>query len=156
MTSKVCWVSGRVQGVYYRGTTVMRARELGIRGYVRKSAAWAGSMVLAQGEMPRFAALIEWLWIGSSARESPRWRARRRGDSAAGGIYVRMSHGVGTQIIRTRPTCPAPEHQVRIVAAAEAAVIAGQCARVVVVLLLQIETQDREPMWMFGLLCTSS
>ena len=30
MTSKLCWVSGRVQGVYYRGTTVTRARELGI------------------------------------------------------------------------------------------------------------------------------
>lgn len=66
MTSKVCWVSGRVQGVYYRGTTVMRARELGIRGYVRNRPDGRVE-VLAQGEDAAVAALIEWLWIGSSA-----------------------------------------------------------------------------------------
>ena len=35
MICKLCWVSGRVQGVYYRGAAAGRARELGIHGYAR-------------------------------------------------------------------------------------------------------------------------
>ena len=30
-----CWVSGRVQGVYFRGATQRRAEELGVTGYAR-------------------------------------------------------------------------------------------------------------------------
>jgi len=30
-----CWVSGRVQGVFFRGATQARMRELGVRGWVR-------------------------------------------------------------------------------------------------------------------------
>jgi acylphosphatase len=66
MTSKLCWVNGRVQGVYYRGTTVTRARELGIRGYVRNLPDGRVE-VLAQGEDAAVAAFIQWLWIGSIA-----------------------------------------------------------------------------------------
>jgi acylphosphatase len=66
MTSKFCWVSGRVQGVYYRGTTVTRARELAIRGYVRNLPDGRVE-VLAQGEDAAVAAFIQWLWIGSIA-----------------------------------------------------------------------------------------
>ena len=66
MTSKICWVSGRVQGVYYRGTTVTRARELGISGYARNLPDGRVE-VLAQGEEAAVATFIQWLWIGSSA-----------------------------------------------------------------------------------------
>ncbi|HEY6453887.1 MAG TPA: acylphosphatase [Steroidobacteraceae bacterium] len=66
MTSKICWVSGRVQGVYYRGTTVTRAREMGIIGYVRNLPDGRVE-VLAQGEDAAVAAFIQWLWIGSIA-----------------------------------------------------------------------------------------
>jgi acylphosphatase len=66
MVSKICWISGRVQGVYYRGTTVMRARELGISGYARNLRDGRVE-VLAQGEDAAVAAFIQWLWIGSIA-----------------------------------------------------------------------------------------
>jgi acylphosphatase len=64
--SKVCWVSGRVQGVYYRGTAVQRARELGISGYARNLPDGRVE-VLAQGETMAVAAFVEWLWVGSVA-----------------------------------------------------------------------------------------
>ncbi len=68
MASKICWVSGRVQGVYYRGTTVARAREMGISGYARNLPDGRVE-VLAQGEDAAVAAFIQWLWIGSSASQ---------------------------------------------------------------------------------------
>jgi acylphosphatase len=64
--AKLCWVSGRVQGVYYRGTAVSRAREMGITGYARNLADGRVE-VLAQGPEAAVAAFIEWLWIGSGA-----------------------------------------------------------------------------------------
>ena len=66
VTSKLCWVSGRVQGVYYRGTAVSRARELGISGYARNLPDGRVE-VLAQGSEAAVAAFVQWLWIGSSA-----------------------------------------------------------------------------------------
>jgi acylphosphatase len=66
MASKICWVSGRVQGVYYRGTTAGRARELGIRGYARNLPDGRVE-VLVQGPDAAVEAFIQWLWIGSSA-----------------------------------------------------------------------------------------
>ncbi len=64
--SKMCWVSGRVQGVYYRGTAVSRARELGIGGYARNLPDGRVE-VLVQGTEAAVAAFVHWLWIGSSA-----------------------------------------------------------------------------------------
>ena len=66
MTSKLCWVSGRVQGVYYRGTALNRAREMGIAGYARNLPDGRVE-VLVQGEDAAVAAFIQWLWVGSSA-----------------------------------------------------------------------------------------
>jgi acylphosphatase len=63
---KICWVSGRVQGVYYRGTAAQRARELGVTGYA-KNLADGRVEVLACGEAAAVAAFIEWLWTGSTA-----------------------------------------------------------------------------------------
>ena len=71
MTSKICRVSGRVQGVYYRGTAVRRAREMGISGYARNLPD-GGVEVLAQGADGAVAAFIQWLWIGSSASKVTR------------------------------------------------------------------------------------
>ncbi len=63
---KKCWVSGRVQGVYYRGAASVRARELGIVGYA-KNLPDGRVEVLAYGDPEAVAAFIEWLWVGSSA-----------------------------------------------------------------------------------------
>jgi acylphosphatase len=60
------WVGGRVQGVYYRATVAGRARELGVRGYARNTPDGRVE-VLACGDDAAVEALVEWLWIGSSA-----------------------------------------------------------------------------------------
>jgi len=62
----MCWVSGRVQGVYYRGTAVSRARDLGVAGYARNLPDGRVE-VLVQGAEAAVEAFIQWLWIGSSA-----------------------------------------------------------------------------------------
>ncbi|HUN72894.1 MAG TPA: acylphosphatase [Steroidobacteraceae bacterium] len=66
MDCKKCWVSGRVQGVYYRGATAARARELGVSGYA-KNLPDGRVEVLAYAEPQVLAIFIDWLWIGSSA-----------------------------------------------------------------------------------------
>ena len=55
-----------MQGVYYRGTAVSRAREMGIAGYARNLPDGRVE-VLAQGADAAVAAFIQWLWVGSSA-----------------------------------------------------------------------------------------
>lgn len=66
MVCKVCLVSGRVQGVFYRATCQRRARELGVRGYA-KNLPDGRVEVLACGEPEPVRAFIEWLWEGSAA-----------------------------------------------------------------------------------------
>lgn len=66
MICRRCLVSGRVQGVFYRGTAAQRARELGVRGYARNLPDGRVE-VLACGESQVVQAFVEWLWIGSSA-----------------------------------------------------------------------------------------
>jgi acylphosphatase len=59
-------VSGRVQGVFYRASTASKARELGVTGHARNLP--DGSVeVMACGESESVRALLEWLWIGSTA-----------------------------------------------------------------------------------------
>jgi acylphosphatase len=66
VTSKLCWVSGRVQGVYYRGTAVSRARAAGLSGYARNLPDGRVE-VLVQGPDAAVAVFVQWLWIGSLA-----------------------------------------------------------------------------------------
>ena len=66
MICKKCLVSGRVQGVFYRGTAAQRARELGVRGYARNLPD-GRVQVLACGEEEAVGEFVSWLWIGSSA-----------------------------------------------------------------------------------------
>ncbi|MGH8280131.1 MAG: acylphosphatase [Gammaproteobacteria bacterium] len=63
---KHCFVSGRVQGVYYRASTGRRARELKITGYARNLADGRVE-VLACGAPAAVAELCEWLWDGPPA-----------------------------------------------------------------------------------------
>jgi acylphosphatase len=62
-TSRRCFVSGRVQGVYFRASTAACARQLGVTGYARNLDDGRVE-VLACGEEAAVAALCEWLWEG--------------------------------------------------------------------------------------------
>jgi acylphosphatase len=61
-----CYVSGRVQGVFYRASTSQRAQTLGCRGYARNLADGRVE-VLAVGDPAAVNALVEWLWQGPPA-----------------------------------------------------------------------------------------
>jgi acylphosphatase len=63
---KLCLVSGRVQGVFYRASTVRRATELGVAGYARNLSDGRVE-VLVCGEPRAVGQLIEWLWEGPPA-----------------------------------------------------------------------------------------
>ncbi|MCC6997311.1 MAG: acylphosphatase [Deltaproteobacteria bacterium] len=52
-------VEGRVQGVYFRGSTEEVARRLGVRGWVRNRDDGAVEL-LAEGEPAALEALVEW------------------------------------------------------------------------------------------------
>ena len=63
---KLCLVSGRVQGVFYRASTVRLATELGVTGYA-KNLPDGRVEVLVCGERQAVDTLVEWLWKGPSA-----------------------------------------------------------------------------------------
>lgn len=66
---RVCrrfFVSGRVQGVFYRATIARAARELAIVGYARNLSDGRVE-VLACGAIAALDALMRALWAGSSA-----------------------------------------------------------------------------------------
>ena len=64
MIARVCRVSGRVQGVFFRAATRARAEELGVTGYARNLP--DGTVeVLAYGAEAAVQALCAWLWQGS-------------------------------------------------------------------------------------------
>jgi len=82
MISRMCWVSGRVQGVFYRGTAAARAREMGVAGYARNLPDGRVE-VLAQGEPAQVEAFIQWLWIGSVASKVTAVEVRDAADTPA-------------------------------------------------------------------------
>jgi acylphosphatase len=63
-----CYVSGRVQGVFYRASTRQKATELGCTGYARNLSDGRVE-VLAVGEPPAVQSLLDWLWRGPPASE---------------------------------------------------------------------------------------
>ncbi len=62
--AKLCRVTGRVQGVFYRASTQAQARKLGVTGYAKNLT--DGSVeVLAVGSAAQVDVLVQWLWQGS-------------------------------------------------------------------------------------------
>ncbi|HZF17568.1 MAG TPA: acylphosphatase [Steroidobacteraceae bacterium] len=59
-------VSGRVQGVFYRASAAAKARELGVTGHARNLPDGRVE-VMACGDPVSVQALLDWLWVGSSA-----------------------------------------------------------------------------------------
>jgi len=66
MICRRSFVSGRVQGVFYRATCVRKAQSLGLAGFARNLADGRVE-VLACGEAAAVDALVAWLWEGSPA-----------------------------------------------------------------------------------------
>lgn len=66
MIARRCFVSGRVQGVFYRASTRQRAGLLGVTGYARNLPDGRVE-VLACGEPAAVAALCAWLREGPPA-----------------------------------------------------------------------------------------
>jgi acylphosphatase len=64
--ARLCLVSGRVQGVFYRASTRARALELGVTGHARNLPDGRVE-VLACGAPQAVEALCRWLWQGSPA-----------------------------------------------------------------------------------------
>jgi acylphosphatase len=52
-------IHGRVQGIFFRGTALERARELGLTGWVRNRLDGTVELV-AEGDAPGLAALKDW------------------------------------------------------------------------------------------------
>ena len=66
---KICikaTISGKVQGVFFRDSTVKKAHQLKLTGWVRNTSDGNVELV-ACGEQDRIATLTEWLWQGSRA-----------------------------------------------------------------------------------------
>jgi acylphosphatase len=66
MICRRSFVSGRVQGVFYRATCVRKAQSLGIAGFARNLDDGRVE-VLACGEPAAIDEFIAWLWVGSAA-----------------------------------------------------------------------------------------
>lgn len=62
------WVSGRVQGVFFRASAREQALRLNLRGYA-KNLPDGRVEVLASGEPIALASLEEWLWQGPLGAE---------------------------------------------------------------------------------------
>ncbi len=65
MICRRCYISGRVQGVWYRGSTQQRAAALGLTGYARNLPDGRVE-VLVCGTQGAVDSLCEWLWQGAS------------------------------------------------------------------------------------------
>jgi len=62
-TAVKCWVSGKVQGVWYRQSTLEMASHLGITGWARNLSDGRVELV-ACGEETKIQRFKEWLWEG--------------------------------------------------------------------------------------------
>ena len=64
LIARRCYISGRVQGVFYRASTRQKAVELGCAGYACNLDDGRVE-VLAIGEPHAVQSLLDWLWRGS-------------------------------------------------------------------------------------------
>lgn len=68
LVARQCFVSGRVQGVFYRASARQQAIELGLTGYARNLPDGRVE-VLAVGEATAVKSLIDWLGRGPPAAQ---------------------------------------------------------------------------------------
>lgn len=63
-----CYISGKVQGVWYRSSTQQQAQQLNVTGYARNLADGRVEL-LACGEESALSALKDWCWQGPRLAE---------------------------------------------------------------------------------------
>ncbi|WP_407700615.1 acylphosphatase [Steroidobacter gossypii] len=68
LIARRCFISGRVQGVFFRASTRQKATELGCAGYARNLPDGRVE-VLAVGEPQAVQSLVDWLWQGPPAAD---------------------------------------------------------------------------------------
>jgi acylphosphatase len=68
IVARRCYVSGRVQGVFFRASTRQKAIDLGCAGYARNLPDGRVE-VLAVAEPDAVQSLIDWLWQGPPAAQ---------------------------------------------------------------------------------------
>lgn len=68
MVCQRCFISGRVQGVFYRATATRKAKELNITGHA-KNLSDGRVEILACGDKESVAAFCDWLWQGSDTAQ---------------------------------------------------------------------------------------
>lgn len=81
-------VSGRVQGVFYRASTLEHARRLGLTGWVRNSDNGDVELV-ACGTVAQLEALEQWLWQGPPSARVTGVRRREAPFVAFDGFTIR-------------------------------------------------------------------
>lgn len=92
MVARHCFVSGRVQGVFYRASTRQKAVELGLSGYARNLPDGRVE-VLAVGEPAAVGSLIEWLASGPPAAHVADVEVREIDIGALGEVPVGWGKG---------------------------------------------------------------
>ena len=83
------WISGRVQGVFFRANTLKQARSLGVTGWVRNLPDGRVETVF-EGEDRATEAMLNWLRTGSSPA---------RVDSAEVAVEVATGEFTGFEIV---------------------------------------------------------
>lgn len=68
MQSKRCLILGRVQGVFYRQSTLNEANQLGITGWVKNLPTGEVECVLS-GEEQKLEKMCQWLWQGPATAQ---------------------------------------------------------------------------------------
>ena len=81
MACRRCYVSGRVQGVFYRASTREQARRLGVTGYARNLTDGRVE-VLACGDDAAVQSLCDWLRTGPPAARVSELHCEPAGESA--------------------------------------------------------------------------
>lgn len=92
LVARRCFVSGLVQGVFFRASTRERANELGVNGYAINLPDGRVE-VLAVGETPAVHQLIEWLHRGPPAARVTRVEVRELSPDE----LEKLPTGFGTQ-----------------------------------------------------------
>ncbi|AWV08057.1 acylphosphatase [Marilutibacter maris] len=77
------WISGKVQGVWFRASTCERAQELGLRGYARNLADGRVE-VLAAGDADALDSLDAWLQHGPPQARVASVRREAAGEDESG------------------------------------------------------------------------